>query len=745
MSATSIEPSVPSACRRLSLGGRFLLYGSALALLWSGAATSQAQVPSTAAADCQRATKPSERAICAQQGLRSLDGELGQAYTQARSRLSPSDQAALRLEQRAWLLRRNECGANVPCLDGAIRRRISDLQALPYASNDTGQSATARPDPDQRTTEGTGVQRRTMPPAALNTATASVTPSSSASATNPWGLPIRAGLPTLATIRGTTPAPPVAAAEGQAWQRAIRALGLSNAGQEPSEDVLVDLACTFMSAQEQISAAERSCASMNLSQTTDGITIGPTVRTGNEFFLHDLAQSFKERLLSRVRGTAPQLPFQFQIVLPAHIGVPYDFTLQRQAIQVQDLSVGIFGTSIRYMPGTLFWPKSESEARSFAAQLNNGSYYIGLPLTITGTSPSNYRDERYRSTWSRSSGLPLSSQWTIEIGAPTLYADVQLSRPLHRFTNNTLDQSTPAPVTAGPRIMQHSTTYNAATPAAGSPSPRATAPDSAESGKAAAGIWGIPMLRNLPAIPPRFSDNLAGFYMHADERSSRPDAKPWARMLSALTLAHMTQPLPERGLVTQACAFLAPQQQRALAGSTCSDIGVRLGTVSFYQTGQEFAARDLANGFQRQHLNEVIGRAPALPMRIMFVISAWVGPYDMERQRFTITTHELGEVGKPTGYGLWNSPLNFEVPEFYWPMQQNEARSYLRRRSSPAGNQPVFIGIEADLVGIASRGTETTASDGRLPTYIWRFAPQALALYEDAQLTTKLHDFPTPR
>ncbi|MGA0604312.1 lysozyme inhibitor LprI family protein [Caulobacter sp. KR2-114] len=70
--------------------------------------------------DCARAGTPTEKAICGDAGLATLDLALSQAY-QARLRREPD----LRQQQRGWLRARDAgCGADRPCMKAFIRARL---------------------------------------------------------------------------------------------------------------------------------------------------------------------------------------------------------------------------------------------------------------------------------------------------------------------------------------------------------------------------------------------------------------------------------------------------------------------------------------------------------------------------------------------------------------------------------------------------------------------------------------------
>jgi uncharacterized protein len=74
--------------------------------------------------DCQRPASYSEKSICSDEELFSLDDELAEAYVAA-LREAPN----LRESQRGWLKRRNLC-QNRECLVAAYRERIAELSGM---------------------------------------------------------------------------------------------------------------------------------------------------------------------------------------------------------------------------------------------------------------------------------------------------------------------------------------------------------------------------------------------------------------------------------------------------------------------------------------------------------------------------------------------------------------------------------------------------------------------------------------
>ncbi|MFZ6768632.1 lysozyme inhibitor LprI family protein [Undibacterium sp. Di26W] len=80
--------------------------------------------------DCAKARTPTEKAICAEPSLSSLDTEVGQAFKAAQA-LWPAGnwKDFLRAEQREWLKTRDaECKSDVTCLKMDYGRRLKFLR-----------------------------------------------------------------------------------------------------------------------------------------------------------------------------------------------------------------------------------------------------------------------------------------------------------------------------------------------------------------------------------------------------------------------------------------------------------------------------------------------------------------------------------------------------------------------------------------------------------------------------------------
>ena len=97
---------------------------------------------------CAKASTPTEKAICADEGLSKLDERVAAAYREALALLSGSSpeedraQVALKADQRGWLGERNACGADLSCLKAAHERRVA---VLTFHPDPAGASKASRP------------------------------------------------------------------------------------------------------------------------------------------------------------------------------------------------------------------------------------------------------------------------------------------------------------------------------------------------------------------------------------------------------------------------------------------------------------------------------------------------------------------------------------------------------------------------------------------------------------------------
>ena len=77
--------------------------------------------------DCKKASNFTEKAICSDSRLTSMDDQLGRLYKDALA--ASSDGEGLKTEQKAWLSSRNQC-KDSDCIMKAYTDRISALSAM---------------------------------------------------------------------------------------------------------------------------------------------------------------------------------------------------------------------------------------------------------------------------------------------------------------------------------------------------------------------------------------------------------------------------------------------------------------------------------------------------------------------------------------------------------------------------------------------------------------------------------------
>ncbi len=105
--------------------------GAALAAPLLAAALG-ALTPSGAAAqsfNCGTNTAPDEQAICGNHSLAQLDVKMATLYDVATHLSAMGARGDLQDQQRAWLARRQLCGADVGCIRTAYTTRIDALEA----------------------------------------------------------------------------------------------------------------------------------------------------------------------------------------------------------------------------------------------------------------------------------------------------------------------------------------------------------------------------------------------------------------------------------------------------------------------------------------------------------------------------------------------------------------------------------------------------------------------------------------
>ncbi|MBB3227169.1 uncharacterized protein FHW69_001770 [Luteibacter sp. Sphag1AF] len=94
--------------------------------------------------DCAKAQTPTEKAICADQSLGSLDDQLAEAYKSALDASTTTEATALRASQRMWMTQRDTCAARADCLRDSMTHRANELEAVRARSAKALDAAIAR-------------------------------------------------------------------------------------------------------------------------------------------------------------------------------------------------------------------------------------------------------------------------------------------------------------------------------------------------------------------------------------------------------------------------------------------------------------------------------------------------------------------------------------------------------------------------------------------------------------------------
>jgi uncharacterized protein len=79
--------------------------------------------------DCKKASSPTEKAICANDAISRLDLQLHRTWKMLLDNFSldAAQTAQVRSDQKAWLVHRNDCGADALCIAKLYRDRITIL------------------------------------------------------------------------------------------------------------------------------------------------------------------------------------------------------------------------------------------------------------------------------------------------------------------------------------------------------------------------------------------------------------------------------------------------------------------------------------------------------------------------------------------------------------------------------------------------------------------------------------------
>jgi len=94
----------------------------------------------TAGFDCNKAASATEKAICRDESLSKMDGQMAALWGTLRAK---SSDPAIRQAQRQWLEKRDACGGDVACLTKTYQQRLGELQE-PVAGSVDRRSAPPR-------------------------------------------------------------------------------------------------------------------------------------------------------------------------------------------------------------------------------------------------------------------------------------------------------------------------------------------------------------------------------------------------------------------------------------------------------------------------------------------------------------------------------------------------------------------------------------------------------------------------
>jgi uncharacterized protein len=87
-----------------------------------------ASLAQAASFDCQLASHPDEQAICKSRALSEMDVEMSVRYETLIGLVAMGTRGDMQEEQRAFLQKRAQCGANQACLHAAYDARIETLK-----------------------------------------------------------------------------------------------------------------------------------------------------------------------------------------------------------------------------------------------------------------------------------------------------------------------------------------------------------------------------------------------------------------------------------------------------------------------------------------------------------------------------------------------------------------------------------------------------------------------------------------
>lgn len=101
-----------------------------LALLIALTSATPAIAANYAPLDCAKAATASEKTICASYSMGQAEARMATLYQWATSFVAMGQRGAIQDAQSDFIKKREECGANAPCIQAATGARIKQLETV---------------------------------------------------------------------------------------------------------------------------------------------------------------------------------------------------------------------------------------------------------------------------------------------------------------------------------------------------------------------------------------------------------------------------------------------------------------------------------------------------------------------------------------------------------------------------------------------------------------------------------------
>ena len=135
--ATTRRTGIRQRLTAAVLGIAMLAAGPVLVSLLGSPAAEAGQLAVNAPGWCRAPGNATERMICADYRLSSLDAQMNNEFQMAVSNITSAanggtkaDVTRFRNQQQAWLYQRNSCGGYLPCIQSTYQARLKVLRAM---------------------------------------------------------------------------------------------------------------------------------------------------------------------------------------------------------------------------------------------------------------------------------------------------------------------------------------------------------------------------------------------------------------------------------------------------------------------------------------------------------------------------------------------------------------------------------------------------------------------------------------